>query len=254
MTGEFEYRLRRIGRRLVWPRPWLYLPVGILRRGMGWYVFDSKHSVYISGYPRSGNTFAVNAFHMANPGIPLRSHKHIPTFVVVSTRRGTPGMVVIRHPLDASVSWAIYKGKPLHLALQYYEDYYSVLLPYRDRLFIVRFEDVVADFGQVLRAFNARWGTSYNLFVNSPDNIAACMTQIEDESRQPDGSIPESRVARPSQGRSASKQALIAEAGNSPRVREALRRAQGVYDVFSALAHRNDKTPGDTSATRTTSG
>jgi hypothetical protein len=95
----------RMGRLIFWPRPALYFPFGVLRnRGN---VFRSDFELHISGYPRSGNTFAVKAFLMANPGTPLRSHRHIPTFAVQSAKNSQPGMVLIRNPVDAAVSWSI---------------------------------------------------------------------------------------------------------------------------------------------------
>lgn len=245
MTSELKYRLRRIGRRLTWPHPLLYCPIGLVRHGMKGYVFERNHVAYISGYPRSGNTFALKAFLLANPGVPLRSHRHISSFIVVSVKRDTPGMVLLRNPLDAAVSWSIYVNKPLHQALQYYEDYYSVLLPYRDRLFIVRFEDVIDNFGKLMRAFNTRWGTAYNCFAHTPENVALCMSRIEDDYRRPDGSVAEAIVARPSQERRARKEALIAEVADSPLLKEALRRAQRPYDFLSEAAYRSDMTAKD---------
>lgn len=238
MASELSNRLRRLGRRLTWSHPLLYCPIGVIRHGKKGYVFSRGHRVYISGYPRSGNTFAVKAFQVANPGTEIRSHRHIPTFILVSLKRQCAGMILVRNPLDAAVSWSIYTGEPLLHTLQYYEDYYSVILPHCQSLFIMRFEDVIADFGKVMRAFNARWGTTYNCFEHTAGNTAICMSRIEDAWRHSDGSVRESCVPRPSRERQAMKQAILDSATSSPQAREALRRAQGIYEQFLTAAHR----------------
>jgi hypothetical protein len=243
MTSELAYQLKRVARHLIWPHPWLYFPFGIVRHGMFANVLARKHAIYICGYPRSGNWFAVKAFLLANPGVSVHSHRHIPTFIVASLQRRIRGIVLIRNPLDAAISWSLFMNRPLHRALQYYVDYYSVLLPYRDQLFIARFEDVTADFGRVTLAFNAHSATAYTCFNHSPKNVALCLSQIDAMFRRRDGSIDEFRVSRPSQARNARKQALVAEALNSPKAQDALRQAQSVYDLFSQTAHRNDLSP-----------
>lgn len=199
-------------------------------------VCQSGFELYISGFPRSGNTFAVKAFLTANPGTPLRSHKHIPTFIVQSVKSGRPGMVLIRNPLDAAISWSIHRRAPVGQSLQYYSDYYSVLAPYRERLFIVSFEDVVADFGKVINGFNARWGTAYRPFENSEQNVANCMAQIEAEYTGRDGKVNERTVARPSATRAAKKEALLSQINSSSALRAELCRAQELYHFFPPQA------------------
>jgi hypothetical protein len=234
--SELAYRFKRLGRHLLWPHPALYWPIGMMRRGELGNVFRHDYDIYISGYPRSGNTFALKAFLLANPGVAVRSHRHIPTFILVSIKRNTPGMVLVRSPLDAAVSWAIHRDKPLRHALQYYRDFYCPILHCLDQLFIVRFEEITKDFGQVMRAFNARWKTSYNPFVHSPENVAACMRQIEDDYRGADGKVRELLVPRPSADRAAAKQRLLAEMDNSPVLQDELRRTEKIYDVILKAA------------------
>jgi len=243
MIIESAYQLKRVLRRLIWPHPLLYFPIGIARHGISANVLTRKHDIYISGFPRSGNWFAVRAFLLANPEISIRSHRHIPTFVISSLQRKIPGMVLIRSPLAAAMSWSLFKNTPFHRALQYYEDYYSTLLPYRDQLFIARFEDIISDFGQVTSAFNRHSSRAYKCFDHSPENVALCTSQIEDIFRMNDGSIDELRVSRPSRERDARKQALSGETVNSPQCQEALRRTQEIFDLFSIAAHKNAAVP-----------
>lgn len=230
MKKRISFRLKRMARRLFWPRPSLYAPFSLLR-GHG-NVLATHYPLYICGYPRSGNTFALKAFQSANPNVLVRSHKHIPAFAVQSVRINMPGMLLIRNPVDAGISWSIFTKKPLWESLAYYNDYYSVLLPYRDELMFVSFEEVISDFGKVTEAFNARWGTDFIAFEHTPKNVARCMKEIESDFLDPiQGRINESRVARPSLHRKSQRQIFLPQL-NHPIARVELKRANELYHAL----------------------
>jgi hypothetical protein len=223
-------KLVRLGRRFLWPVPILYLPFGLARhRG---HVLRDTAELYISGYPRSANTFAVKAFQQANPGVAVRSHRHIPTFVLQSARHGQPGMVLIRNPRDAAVSWSIYSRIPLEEALEYYCDYYRALLPYREGLFLARFEDVTHDFGGVIQAFNARWLTAYVPFEHTAENVARCHAEIEADYTDAAGTVQETMVARPSRHRRGIKEDLLRRIDGSSALQRRLGKASAMYHSF----------------------
>jgi hypothetical protein len=192
-------------------------------------VFGSDHELSISGFPRSGNTFALKAFLLANPNVRVRSHRHNPTFTVQDVRNNKPEMMLIRNPVDAAISWAIYTKEPLRNTLAYYTDFHSVLRPYRDELFLVSFESVVEDFGKVLGAFNARWGTEYALFEHTPENVAQCMAAIEAEYLDGRGKVIESKVPRPSTQRRSQKEFLLRQLNRSAAAQKELLRANELY-------------------------
>ena len=197
----------RLARRLIWPRPALYFPFGMLRgRGS---VFRSDYDLYISGFPRSGNSFAVKTFQFANPGLAVFSHKHLPTFIVQSARLNKPGMVVLRNPIDAAISWAIFTGGSVRGSLAYYTDFHAALLHCREDLFVVHFEDLVNDFGKVMTEFNTRWNTNYMPFEHTEENVAKCMAEIELEYLDRDGKVIEHRVPRPSDKRKRKKETYL---------------------------------------------
>ena len=231
MVNPLKIHLKRFARRMIWPRPWLYAPFGILRtRGN---VFSNDHQIYISGFPRSGNSFAVKAFLLANPDVRVRSHTHIPTFVLQSARNRRPGMVLIRNPIDAAISWAIYTRQPLRQTLAYYNDYHSVLLPCRDELYFVTFEDVTSDFGGVITAFNNHWNTGYVPFQHTPENVARCMAQIEAEYVDRNGHVLETKVPRPSAERKRVKETFLRQINRSSIWQKELYRANELYQIFA---------------------
>lgn len=223
--------LRRLGRRLFWPWPAFYATLGFLKRGLN--VLEDGYQLYIDGYPRSGNTFALKAFLLANPGTRVRSHRHIPTFIMLSIQRNEPGMVLIRKPVDAAVSWAIHQREPLLPALAYYNDYHSVLLRRREQLFFVSFEAATTDFGAVIRSFNEHWGASYAPFDHTPQNVAICLVSIETDCAGRTGEALERGVARPSVWRKPLQEKLLRELNSSPAAQKELRRANELYQMLA---------------------
>jgi hypothetical protein len=228
--SETRIRLNRFARRILWPRPAFYFPFGLLRqRGS---VFNRNFEIYISGYPRCGNTFARTAFLSANPGARVQSHRHIPSFVLQSVKLGVPGLVLLRSPLDAAVSWAIHENQTLEEAIAYWNDYYETLLPVRSELFIARFEDVTRDFGGIIKALNQKWNTSFVPFDHTPENAAECFRVTEEEHRQPSGLIREMQVCRPSPERRSVKETHLQQLNQSSFLRDELARASIIYETF----------------------
>lgn len=222
--------LKRAIRRLLWPLPHLYFPIGLARKRGN--VFSTGVDLYICGYPRSGNTFSRTAFLSANPGICIQSHRHIPTFVLQKVQRGVPGIILIREPLDAAISWSIYQNLPLEESVAYWNDYYEALIPVRSKLFVATFEDVTADFGAVMRAFNARWGTSFGLFNHTPEATSECFQVTEAEHRGAAGNIREMRVCRPSTARRRLKEKYLRQLTQSKFLRDELASAEDIYRAF----------------------
>lgn len=228
--------VNRAARRLLWPHPHLYLPVGMARKRGN--VFSNGVDLYISGYPRSGNTFSRTAFLSANPGVRIQSHHHIPTFVLQKIRTGIPGLVLIREPLDAAISWSIHQNQPIEDSVAYWNDYYEALMPVRSKLFVATFEDVISDFGAVMRSFNARWGTSFVPFNHTAEATTDCFQVTEEDHREPGGEIREMQVCRPSASRRRIKEKYLRQLTQSSFLRDELAFARDIYRAF--VHHRAD--------------
>jgi len=162
----------------------------------------------------------------------LQSHRHIPTFDIQAFKRGIPGLVLIRNPLDAAVSWAIHENETLEEALAYWNDFYETLLPFRSQLFLARFEEVTTDFGGVIKALNAKWGTSYVPFDHTPENAARCFQITEEEHHKSHGEIREMQISRPSGPRRLVKQSHLQQLNQSDFLRDELARARELYQAF----------------------
>jgi hypothetical protein len=235
-----KFRIKRAARRLLWPHPSVYYPIGLLRKRGN--VFDHDAELYMGGYPRSGNSFSRIAFLTANPSVKVYSHQHIPSFVLRQVEYKIPGLILIRTPLDAAGSWAIHQNQTLEEAVAYWNDYYETLLPVRSELFLARFKDVTTNFGGVIQAFNERWGTSYVPFDHTPENAAQCFRLTEDDYRKSsNGKLCEMQVCRPSAERHLVKQAHLEHLEQSSFLRDELARASELYEKFVHPASVNGR-------------
>jgi hypothetical protein len=176
----------------------------------------------------------VAAFKLANPLVPIASHWHIPAFIIHALDLGKPGIFLIRRPVDPVISWTIFFQGQLTLqdSLQYYIDFHTAMLPYREKLYISPFESTIHDFPSVLQAFNLRFGTNYATPVPSQKTADDCLTRIEDWLRAPDGSINEFMVSRPSSKRAALKADLLESLRKSHSLRRKLKVADALFEAF----------------------
>ena len=183
-------RMQRISQTLQhWPR--LYIEVQKLRhRKKIDRIVTRQHALMIEGFPRSGNSFAVQAFKQANPELVGRiaTHLHTSAHIIRATQLGVPGMVLVRDPTAAvtsmvalgtqtgrlDLSGASHSNKDALIAqvTRRYTAFHENLLDLSDRLMIVRFEDVTTDFGAVIDALNQRFGTRFSSFEHTSEAVA----------------------------------------------------------------------------------
>ena len=138
------------------------------------------HAICIDGFMRSGNTFAVEMFRLANPDVEVAHHMHSTGQLRRAIKLGIPIVVPIRAPLDAIVSYMIYQQErdPDDAFVRYLLLHRWV----RDHA-----EDVmVADFEVLTSDFNA---IIHHLLGLKPDDtikdLAGCPTYLA-----PDGEVP----------------------------------------------------------------
>jgi hypothetical protein len=154
--------------------------------------------VLIDGYPRSANTFAGDAFlvaqgysleAIAEHRCPLKmgNHMHAPAQFVLAKRYGVPAMLVLREPVGAALSWLVYTHEKdaasawLHgygganaakMVLQDYIEFHKALLPIKDAFVIAPFEEVTTDFGRSIKRLNDKFGTSFRSFDHTKEQEA----------------------------------------------------------------------------------
>jgi hypothetical protein len=150
-------------------------------------VLRAATELVIEGYPRSANTFSAFAFQLAQPRpVRLAHHLHAPAQIIAAARRGVPALVPVRKPRDCAISIAIREPHvSLAQALDAYRSFHEAVLPHRDSCQVALFEDVTGDFGRVIEALNAKFGTAFTPFQHTPENVERVYALIEERARQP---------------------------------------------------------------------
>jgi hypothetical protein len=178
-------------------------------RGRG-EVIGSDTDIVIEGFPRSASTFAVAAFRLAQEPrtMVIAHHTHMPAQVLEAVRRRIPALVLIRGCEDAVISYLIRNpDQPVRPALRGYLRFYEPLLRVRGGFVVGPFEQVIADFGAVIRRVNERFGTRFAPFAHSEPNLARIDREIDvyHRSRWAHGAPLERVIPRPSAHRAALK-------------------------------------------------
>jgi hypothetical protein len=211
--------------------PSVAIPIARRRHGV---PFGPGTDLVIEGFPRTGTSFAVAAFAMAQPRpVAMACHVHAPAQVVAAARAGVPSLVIVREPQDTVLSFVIRNPHiPVALAVRGYLRFYAPLLPLRAGFVTATFDEVTTDVGAVTRRVNERFGTRFAEFNHSEENVAKVFAEIEgDYQARLSGEALERAVARPSEYRAALKGRLRAEYW-SPSVSRWRIRAERVFRAY----------------------
>ncbi len=195
-------------------------------------------AIVLEGFLRSGNTYSVAAFGVANGrGLHVARHLHGGPHILRAVRLGLPTVVLIRQPRDAVLSYHIRRDTLTpHDAVLEYLDFYKTAWPARHGFVVGLFDRVVSDFGAVLDAVNARFGTSFTRYEPTPENEAAAFREVEEMNRREcQGKVVETHVGRPSVERNARKEELR-RLLDVPRTAARLREAEDLYIRYAHIA------------------
>ncbi|BAU63905.1 hypothetical protein STA3757_12740 [Stanieria sp. NIES-3757] len=154
--------------------PELFFPIVNFKSSKKQAVNQSTEIV-IEGFPRSGNSFFVGAFELAqNHSVKIAHHLHAPAQLIMAARKNIPAILLIRNPIDAVMSM-----KAMDLELSYirppinqkltslmksYIDFYKTLIPYSDHYIISLFEVTTNDFSSVIDKVNNKFQTNFQAF------------------------------------------------------------------------------------------
>jgi len=191
-------------------------------------------AIVIEGFLRSGNTFSVAAFQIANgSALHVGRHLHGAPHVLRAVRLGLPTLVLIREPRDAVLSYLVRRPTLTpHDAVLEYLDFYRTAWPARHGFVVGPFDRVTSDFGAVLAQVNARFGTSFRPYEPTPENEARAFRLVEEMNRlETGGDVVESLVGRPSAERARRKEELRALL-ERPRTAEKLREAEELHERY----------------------
>ena len=123
-------------------------------RGFDWPAYIKKDTEFvIEGYFRSGNTFAVRAFSVAQQRpIKLANHTHAIATALVAVNRNIPTLMLLRRPADTVISATMkHPHTTLRQHLRWYIRYYEKVYELQDYLHIALFDEVIQNFGNVIK-------------------------------------------------------------------------------------------------------
>jgi hypothetical protein len=137
--------------------------------------------IVIEGYPRSGNTFAVVAFRLAQGReIKMAHHLHAAAQIKRASRLDVPAILLIRKPSDAILSLMVRDPHAsVRWALRSYIRFYSAAAPYLEKTVVAPFETVTSDLGSIIRIVNIRYGTAFKEFVPTEDALNSVRQTVE---------------------------------------------------------------------------
>ena len=152
-------------------------------------IVSSRHDIVIDAFPRSASSFAVSAFMFSNGWRDPRvaTHVHSPAQIVLAVRWERPTLVLIRQPGAAVVSLlallqqsgSLDPGRLSRAAVarwvgyqtSRYAQFYERIEPLRDGYVLAGFEETTRDFGAVIRRVNERFGTDFDVFDSTDENV-----------------------------------------------------------------------------------
>lgn len=215
--------------------PWLYIPLyGLL--GKHQHLLVGKDTdIVIEGFPRSGNTFSVAAFEWAQERtFKIAHHLHASAQLIWAVNHGIPAVALIREPESAVISLVIREPHlSLDTALREYVRFYNSLLPFKNKILTSNFNDVITDYGSVIKNINDKFATNYNIFIHTPENVDEVFDLIQHyaikESEK--NALDENKVARPSENRKEHARELKAKLQNGKHFR-LLEQAKFLYRQF----------------------
>lgn len=216
--------------------PALAIPIARRRHGE---PLGPGTRLVIEGFPRTSTSFAVAAFHLAQPApVSVACHVHAPAQLIGAVRRGIPALVIVREPEETVLSFVIRNPHlSVEQALRGYLRFYEPLLGRRGALVVATFEQVTSDFGAVIRRVNERFGTRFAEFEHSRQNAARCLEEIDRGYRGwlPPGEALERQAARPSEWRAREKDRLRASY-RAPGAEKLRLRAERVFRTLRDAA------------------
>jgi hypothetical protein len=175
LAPTLGHRARREARTLVgrWP--------SVARRFKTGEFPTRATEVCIEGFLRSGNTFTVIAFQQAQPrAVSIAHHVHAAGAVLAAVDMGTPTIVLIRPPDDSALSYVVrWPQLTIGQALRGYIRFYAPLVAHRERFVVGRFGEVTSDPGSVIERLNDRFGTTFEPFVPTDENLRAVREELD---------------------------------------------------------------------------
>ena len=111
---------------------------------------NKNNLFFLTGYPRSGNSYFKNLLKFLEPELNFSSHLHTVASIKIAQKKNIPVYVIIRNPLESISSWCVMRShsakdqiKTLNYCLSEYVSYFKFLNKNRKSLKILVFKEIV---------------------------------------------------------------------------------------------------------------
>ncbi len=219
--------------------PKLFFPVYCVKDTNKNQAVRTDSDILIEGFPRSGNTFSVVAFAMAqDKEVRIGSHMHVPAHIYRGLKYQVPIMLLIRKPQDAVISLVMGDtALSLHAALNFYIKFYRELMPLREQIFIAKFEEVTTNFGLVIERFNQKYNTTFKPFDHTDENVNKVFKELERRNalKNAKREVIETQIARPSSVRKLKVKEFQEQLQNTS-LQPLCHQANEVYEAFLRIS------------------
>ena len=115
----------------------------------------------VEGFPRSANTFCVDFLaylcRTENLQLNFAHHTHSPLNVELAIKLEKPCLVLIREPVSAITSFAIYSGARISAVAQRYLEFYKDINTWSPAILIADFDVIVANINIVIAKLNQQY-------------------------------------------------------------------------------------------------
>ncbi len=150
--------------------------------------------LHFTGFPRSANTYCRHLIDVAFPDMNIVSHIHTTASLKLALRYCIPTLILLREPVPACCSLALKRQevittKVIGRLFREYLDYYQYVLAHKERLPILRFQDVVESPEYVIRTVAKYLELSLeNTNIQDIVNVAQCIIEEKVEGMPDEGS------------------------------------------------------------------
>ena len=146
-------------RQLIRSKPNIYKIFLYFKNGYSYKLPNKSTDLHLTGYQRSGNTFAAEIIANIFPNHTIVTHFHSIASIKSAFKHDVPVIVLIRNPLDSVLSSIVKRvdgqGENINTAIAYdldeYYYYYSYVLNHSDKIKIFHFTQLKDNPGNLIR-------------------------------------------------------------------------------------------------------
>jgi hypothetical protein len=178
---EMYYRLRYF----ISGYPRLYMP---LVRYQHRYKLDRvvtpDTDLVIEAFGRTGTTFANYAFLAAQTRrVRTVHHTHAAAQVITAVKMKIPTLVIVRDPLDVSLSHMVRHRVSARAALTAWIRFHIRILAVREGIVLCSFQQMITNFTPVIERINQKFDAGFELWRHTNENEAAIFDFIATRNR-----------------------------------------------------------------------